>query len=189
MQLTINIFFFLMAVGFTVLAYLNSFDKRKEISENLATWFWIFFAISLAVDCFLIPNIMNEKTIESKIYLYTEENKQLKEEIQSLEEIMIELKGMIDSSYDQSMEDLKAYIDELSTDATDGNSIRITSNDGNAKLLSMAYYNNSPDIYLNLDMAYQEKMALYNYNDKKINDLKEQKINVRIYKYLLYFGW
>ena len=189
MQITINIFFFIMALGFTVLTFLKKFEERKEQLENFAEWFWIFFSISLIFDIFLIGNVMYEKTIESKIYIYTEENKQLKEEIQSIESMINELKELINNSYDQSVEDMEAYLDSLSSDAADGNSIRITSNDGNAKLLSLSYYNNSPDIYLNLDMAYQEKMALYNYNDKKINDLKEKKINTRIYKYLLYFGW
>lgn len=190
MQITLNVFFFLMALGFTILGFLKKFEDRKESLENFAQWFWLFFAVSMIVDLFLIYGVMNEKTISSKIYIYEEENKQLKTEIETLEDIMDELKTLLNNSYDKSVEDMKAYLESLaSKDDSNNNSMHITSNDGNAELLSVSYYLNSPDIYLDLDTAYAEKMELYNYNDKVINQLKERKIDTRIYKFLLYFGW
>ena len=56
MQITINIFFFIMALGFTVLTFLKKFEERKDQLENFAQWFWLFFAVSLIFDIFLIGN-------------------------------------------------------------------------------------------------------------------------------------
>lgn len=185
MQITINIFFFIMALGFTILTFLKKFEERKGQLENFAQWFWLFFAVSLIFDIFLIGGVMHEKVISSKIYIYEEENKQIQSEIKQLKDAMGELQTLLDDSYAQSVEEIKSYIESQSDSTID---MHATSNEGTMEL-NMQYYLKSPDIFLDLDTMYAQKVEQYNYNCKRINDLKEKKINTRIFKYLLYFGW
>ena len=185
MLVLLNVIFFVLALGFTILLFLKSFEDRKDQLGDVSSLFWFLFAISMIFDAIVIPFIMQDKVVASKIYIYEEENKKINTEIQELKGVMEELQTLLTNSYAQSVEEIKSYIESQSDSTINMHS---TSNEGTMDL-TMQYYLKSPDIFIDLDTIYAQKIEQYNYNCKRISVLKEKKINARIFKYLLYFGW
>lgn len=117
-------------------------------------FFSIAFGLCLTIIVVLSWNIVCEKTLESKIDMYTEENNNIEENMNIL---------------------VEQYMNYESN--TYGN----LKNESSIALVALY-----PE--LKADTLVEKQIEVYTENNKKIRELKEKMINIRNYKWLLYFG-
>lgn len=128
------------------------------VSENrgwdVEGFFSVVFGICLTIIVVLSWNIVCERTLGSKIDMYTEENHNIEEDMNIL---------------------VKQYMNYESN--TYGN----LKNESSIALVALY-----PE--LKADTLVEKQIEVYTENNKKIRELKEKIINIRNYKWLLYFG-
>lgn len=128
--------------------------NKKYWNDDLVGFYGVAFAIGLILIAVLGWNIVNGRTLESKINMYTEENHNIEEAM----DILVE-----------------QYMNYESD--TYGN----LKNENSITLVSLY-----PE--LKADTLVEKQIEIYTENNQRIKALKEKKINISNYKWLLYFG-
>lgn len=121
--------------------------------DSAGSFCTIGFGVCLVSIVVLSWNIISSRTLESKIDMYTEENKNIEEDMNVL------------------VEQYMNYESNTYGDLKDESSITLVS------------------LYpeLKADTLVERQIEVYIENNKKIRELKEKMINIRNYKWLLYF--
>lgn len=127
--------------------------------DNPTTWIGsIGSVVVVIIMVFMINGIIGERTINQKIEMYQEENKN------------------IETTIAQTVKDYMKYEKDIVNDSSDN------LENLNIVLLTQLY----PD--LKSSELISKQIEVYINNNEKIKSLKEEKINIDTYKWWIYFG-
>jgi len=143
-----------MLILLTILFLVLLIVAANKDWDSAGIFYIIGFGVCLVVIVVLSWNIISSRTLESKIDMYTEENKNIEEDMNIL---------------------VEQYMNYESN--TYGN----LKNESSIALVALY-----PE--LKADTLVEKQIEVYTENNKKIRELKEKTINIRNYKWLLYFG-
>ncbi len=127
--------------------------------DNPTTWIGSIGSVAIIiVMAVMIDGIIGERTINQRIEMHQEENKN------------------IETTITQTVKDYMKYEKDIISDSSDN------LNNVNIVLLTQLY----PDLKSN--ELVNKQIEIYINNNEKIKSLKEEKINIDIYKWWVYFG-
>lgn len=136
----------------TLIATAISIVKRDEFATTI---FVTPFIISAVIFCVLLVDVINGRTIDSKLEMYNEENTQIETKVK---------------------ETVRAYMN------FEEETYKELIKNAELEFLIIKY----PE--LNSNELVKKEIELYIENNAKIKELKEEKINLAIKKWWLYFG-